>query len=242
MKTLELDLIAKKTLKYWREIIILVLVFLCYTQCTGNSDLELANSSLKSEVKTYISNAKQLVDKNNALEEDKVKYQDSISDLKTEVKKKQSQIVDVNKKVIRKVNEVRTLKYREIARYYVDRYKMPKEVKSTNLGTALTDTLAKLNITELVRYDGLKDKLKITKEVLSLEKNISVKKDSIISSVEKQNVNLELAIKENEKAIDSQSKIIDNTEKMFKKQKRKTTFYKITTVIAVVTGSYLLLK
>lgn len=137
---------------------------------------------------------------------------------------------------------LKRLKSREIAKYYVDRYKLPKEVKSTNLGTALTDTVARLNITELVRYDGVRAELKITKEVLSLEKNISVKKDSIISNVEKQNTNLELAVKENEKAINSQSEIIDNTEKMFKKEKRKTTFYKITTVLAIGTGGYLLLK
>jgi len=242
MTTISLDSVKSFLSKYWREIIILALAFLCYSQCSGSKDLELANSSLKANVKTYISNAKQLVSKNNVLEEEKAKYKDTITQLNKKVSVKENQIVDLNKKVLSKVNDVKLLKSHEIANYYKERYKLPKEVKSTNLGTALTDTIAKLNITELVRYDGVKAELKITKEVLSLEKNISAQKDSIISNVETQNTNLELAVKENEKAIDSQSKIIDNTEKMFKKEKRKTTFYKITTVLAIATGGYILLK
>jgi len=241
MTTVDFDSIKSFFNKRWREILILILAFFLFKSCDGNAELSLANSSLKKDVKTYISNAKQLVAKNNALEEDKIKFQDTISGLKSKIEVKKIELADLNKKVISKVNEVRTLKSREIAKYYVDRYKMPKEVKSTNLGTALTDTIAKLNITELVRYDGVKAELKITKEVLSLEKNISAQKDSIISNVETQNTNLESAIKENEKAINSQSKIIDNTEKLFKKEKRKTTFYKITTVLAIASGGYLLL-
>jgi len=242
MTTIDFDSVKSFFGKYWREILILVLAFFLFKSCDGNSELSLANSSLKEDVKQYVSNAKQLIEKNNTLEENKIKYQDSILGLKSKLEVKKIELAESNKKVISKVKEVKTLKSREIAKYYIDRYKMPKEVKSTNLGTALTDTIAKLNITELVRYDGVKAELKITKEVLSLEKNISAKKDSIISNVETQNTNLELAVKENEKAIDSQSKIIDNTEKMFKKEKRKTTFYKITTVLAIATGGYILLK
>jgi len=242
MITIDLYSIKSFFGKYWREILILALAFFLFKSCDGNSELSLANSSLKKDVKTYISNAKQLVAKNNALEEDKIKFQDSILGLKSKLEVKKNELAESNKKVISKINEVRTLKSREIAKYYVDRYKMPKEVKSTNLGTALTDTIAKLNITELVRYDGVKAELKITKDILSLQKNISTQKDSIISNVETQNTNLELAVKENEKAIDSQSKIIENTEKLFKKEKRKTTFYKITTVLAIATGGYILLK
>ena len=59
--------------QYWREIAILVLAFFLFKSCTGNSELQLANSSLKANVKTYISNAKQLVAKNNVLEEEKQK-------------------------------------------------------------------------------------------------------------------------------------------------------------------------
>jgi hypothetical protein len=242
MTTIDFNIIKGFLNKHFKNILILALAFLLFKSCDGNSDLSLANSSLKSEVKTYISNAKQLVAKNNSLEEAKVKYQDSILGLKSKLEVRKIELAELNKKVIIKVNEVKTLKSREIAKYYADRYNMPKEVKSTNLGTALTDTVAKLNITELVRYDGVKEELKITKEVLSLEKNISVKKDSIILNVENQNTNLELAVKEYEKATNSQSKIIENTEKMFKKEKRKTTFYKITTVVAIATGGYLLLK
>jgi hypothetical protein len=242
MTTIDFNIIKGFFSKYGKNIIILMLVLFLFKSCDGGTELSLANSSLKSEVKTYISNAKQLVAKNNSLEEAKVKYQDSILGLKSKLEVRKIELAELNKKVIIKVNEVKTLKSREIAKYYADRYNMPKEVKSTNLGTALTDTVAKLNITELVRYDGVKEELKITKEVLSLEKNISVKKDSIILNVENQNTNLELAVKEYEKATNSQSKIIENTEKMFKKEKRKTTFYKITTVVAIATSGYLLLK
>ena len=133
MTTIDFNIIKGFLNKHFKNILIFVLAFLLFKSCDGNSDLELANSSLKSDVKTYISNAKQLVDRNNALKEAKVKYQDSISYLKTEVKKKENQIADVNKKVLTKINEVKTLKSREIAKYYADRYKMPKEVKSTNL-------------------------------------------------------------------------------------------------------------
>ena len=227
--------------KYGQIILILVLCVVIFKQCEGSKELALANSSLKKDVKEYVSNAKQLVDKNNVLEEEKFKYIEVIVELKKKVVVKEIQVADLNKKVAQKVSDVKLMKSDEIANYYKDRYKMPSEVKKTNLGTAITDTVAKLNITELVRYDGVKAELKITKEVLSLEKNISTQKDSIIENVETQNTNLELAVKENEKAINSQSEIIDNTEKMFKKERNKKNAWKLITAGVVGVSGYLLI-
>jgi hypothetical protein len=229
--------------KNWEKILLFILVILIYKQCQGSEEVALMNSSLKKDVKTYILNAKNLVDKNNILEEEKTKYKKIVIELKEKVSDKENEITLLNKKIASKISDIRLMKSTEIAKYYVDRYKMPREVKRTNLGTTITDTVAKLNITELIKYDGVIDELKITKDVLSLEKNISIQKDSIILNSEKQNTNLVLAIKENEKAINSQNEIIDNTEKMFKKERNKKNAWKVITAGVIgVSGFFLLVK
>jgi hypothetical protein len=94
---------------------------------------------------------------------------------------------------------------------------------------------AKKIITELVRYDGCRAELKIFKQMDSISKSrISTLKASIkylnLAYEEKEAEALEL-----KKAIDLQSKVI-------RRERNKTTFYKITSFIGLGAIGYFILK
>lgn len=206
-------------------VVILVLSFFLFKSCNGGNNLKLANYNLKKEVKGLVLSYDKLTLKNNSLKNRIVMLEKQKQKVKTE-------IVYVQKKTQDNLKKVPTLNTNEIAKYYKERYKLP--VLITQYGVSLSDTIAKKNITELIQKDGCFEEIKLAKTELQLEEQKGIVKDSI-------NANLFSANTLLNKAVLNQNKIIENTEKSFKKEKSKKTFWQAATGVVITGATYLLI-
>ncbi len=219
------------TLKQWFlanwAIIALVIVTLLYLKsCQGSQDLQLANSSLKKEVEISEIKASSVLSQNKVL----LSKLDSLEKVKQKVVVK---VQEVQKKTEKEIKKVPGLTTNGIATYYQDRYKLP--VTITQYGVSLSDTIGKLNITELIQKDGCFAERKFLKQQLVLEEQKGIHKDSI-------NDNLIHANAELSRAIYNQKQIIKNTENAVRKEKTKKTFWQVTTGAAAIGIGVLVLK
>lgn len=203
--------------------IIIILSIMILSTCSHSENSQLA---LKKEIKL----SKYLVIKIEAklnLKEKEIKELEKIKQIE------KIKIITVIKEFEKKVKIARTLNTKEIAKYYQDRYKLP--VTITQYGVALSDTVSKLNIVELVKKDGLEKELDLTKNVLLIaEKQISIK-DTII-------LNKDLVIGEKDKQIDNHLEIEKSFNKSLKKEKVTKTFWQIATGSVIVGASYFLIN
>lgn len=176
--------------------IIVILIFCLFT-CKGSTPITAENKSLekeKSKVKVIIKN-----------------HYDTITKIETKIK--QSIVYrDI------KIDSVSTLNTQGIANYYQDRYNVTDEVTVSEKGVVLKDTVAILNIVELVKYDHAKEVIIYKDEIIENHLFIEAQQDTIINIVEMQ-----------KKAVDKQNKELTTA---IKKERRKTTFYQI--ALAVV--------
>jgi len=92
----------------------------------------------------------------------------------------------------------------------------------------LDSITAKKVIVDLIKGDFCKVEVKELRLILSDTESKVIVKDKIIGIKDEQINALQL--------------VINNDLKILKIQKRKTTFYKITTVVAILTGGYFALK
>ena len=203
---------------YWKNIVLFILAFLLFKSCETNSEVRLANNTLKNEVKDLIDTADKIAGKNRQL-------RDTISILEAKKQKVRKEIVYIQNKAKSDIKKVASLNTTQIAEYYGKRYE--NDVKPTANGVVLSDTVSKANITELVQGDLCTEVLKLTQYELKNEEKISVTKDSIISNIEK-------SIVLKDKAIDTQKEMINNVEKSVRKEKRKKNFWKVVTVTGII--------
>lgn len=219
------------TIKQWIftnwAIIALVIVSLLYLKsCQGSQDLQLANSSLKKEVEISEIKASSVLSKNKVL----LSKVDSLEKVKQKVV---VQVQEVQKKTEKELKEVSSLTTKGIATYYKDRYKLP--VTITQYGVSLSDTIGKLNITELIQKDGCFAERKLLKQQLVLEEQKNLAKDSISNNLIHANAELSIA---NYK----QRQIIKNTENAVRKEKTKKTFWQVATGVAAIGIGVLVLR
>jgi len=204
---------------------IIILCLLLIKSCNGSAELKLANSDLKLEVKDLVASVDKYVAKNN-------KLNDKLVLLEKQKQKVKKQIVYVQEKTKSDIKKVPTLNTKQIANYYQERYKLPNTI--TQYGVALSDTVAKKNITELIQKDGCFAEVKLFKVQLQLEEKKGIFKDTIIGNLTKANVTLN-------KAVFTQDKIIDNAEKLVRKERNKKTFWQVATGTVIVGAGYLLI-
>lgn len=232
MIQINLQSIYVNILKHWSKIALVIVSFFLWKSCKSGELSTVKIEEHKKREKQYISDAKKI-------EYEKDLFKDTIKFLEAQNQKRQTEVVDLTKKLKSKISDIKKYNSSDIANYYKDRYKLPNEIKTTNLGTALTDKVARLNITDLVIGDGAKSELKITKNILLNTQIIVVQKDSIIKITETQNSLLILANNESNEAFNKQGK---DAEKSLKAQKNKTLFWKTTTGAVIIGAGYLLLK
>jgi len=203
--------------------IIVLLSIMVLSTCNHSENAQLA---LKKDIEISDLKAKSYASKVDLLKKD-------LSELEKKKQVEKLKIVTVIKEVEKKINVVSTLNTKGIANYYQNRYKLP--VTITQYGVALKDTVAKLNIIELVQKDGFKAELDLTKNVLSISEKKSSIKDTII-------LNKDLIIGEKDNQIGSHLEIEKSLNKSLKKEKVKKTFWQITTGAAIIGASFLLVK
>jgi hypothetical protein len=207
-------------------VIILILSIIILSTCTNNAHTQLANEVLKKEIKISDLKAQKYVERINILNDSLVVLE----------KLKQKEIIKVKivvKEVDRKIKEVGTMQTKDLALFYQKRYL--ETVYITNYGIALSDTIAKRNIVDVIERDGFKAELGLTKNVLLIEEKKRVVKDSIIE-------NKSLIIVEKDKIIGSQADIEKNLTKSVKSEKVKKNIWKVTAVGILAGSVYLLAK
>ena len=213
----------ERVITYSSIVILLIIVF---STCTNNEKMQLTISGL--EQKNEISDLKieKHVNRINALN-------DKITSLETTKQREKIKIVTVVKEVKDKIEVVGSLNTKGIANYYQDRYKTP--IIITQYGVALKDTVAKLNIVELIQKDGLLRELDHTKNILNITENQSKIKDGIL-------ILKDSIISEKDNQIDSHFKIEANLTKSVKSERTKKTIWKIVSGGILVGAGYLLVK
>lgn len=219
----KIDWVKKILNENFYHLIIVVLLFLLFKSCETNNEVQLANETLKTDVKDLIDTADKIAGKNRQL-------RDTISILEAKKQKVKTEIVYIQNKAQSDIKKVATLNTVQIAEYYSKRYE--NDVKPTATGVILNDTVAKANITELVNGDLCTEVLKLTQYELKNEEKIGVVKDSIIG-------NLTSINDLKQEAIETQERIIKNVEKSVRKEKRKKNFWKFITGVVSIGSLYI---
>lgn len=103
-------------------------------------------------------------------------------------------------------------------------------------------TIARLIANDLVSGDVCKAELKLVKSNLQLTKREVALKDSIISTVEKQKLDLLQVISKKDEMFSKQEEISTTYKKALSKQKTTTFLYKVLSLLGVVSTTLLLVK
>ena len=222
---IDAELLKSLFFENWTSLVILILGFFLFKSCQGNAELQIANRNLKLEVKHYVASADNYINRAN-------KLNDKITLLEAQKQKVKTQVVYIQKQTGTAIKKVYTLNTKQIATYYQDRYKLP--VTITQYGVALSDTLSKKNIVELVEKDGCLQEVKLFKTQLQLEEKKGIVKDTIIGNIAKANANLN-------QAVEAQGKIIGNVEKSLRQERNKKTFWQVTSGAILAGAVYLLI-
>lgn len=203
--------------------IILVLVFFLFKSCekpvTNTETDKTLIEKLQKDSKKYENIANIYRDSVRILKEKKVVIQKEVDKSVTATKEK--------------LKPVSSLTTKGIALYFQTNYKTP--VVITQYGVALSDTLGKRVIEDLIKGKGAEEQLDLTQGLLFNEEQENKIKDNIIVNLDKA-----LAVKDSIDAI--QNSIIKDTEKSLKAEKNKKTSWQVATGTAVTIITYLIIK
>jgi len=219
----------------WQIIVITsLLLIVLFQQCEPQPSL---TANYKANAEQFQQKARKISVQSNDIIED---YKDAIKVKDAEIAKLKRDSVKNSKIVYAKLSDLKRYNNSDIAKYYIDRYNQPQAIKtvSTNEVT-IKDTLSRFIISDLIKYDGVKYDYKILTNMYSLQNAKFVSANSTIDTLK---VNINNISSAYESSINENKLAIKEVEKQLRKEKRKKTLYKITTVAAIVTGGYLLTK
>ena len=106
----------------------------------------------------------------------------------------------------------------------------------------LTKPVAKLVIKDLIQFDGLSVEMQTMQSILTETNNKLLTQNELVTNLQLQNNNLESVIRDLQSKYDTQAQISKEFEIAFKKQKRRTTIYKIGTTVGAVATVLLLVQ
>ena len=219
----------------WQIIAIaLLLLVVLFQQCEPQPSL---TANYKANAEKFQKKARKITVQSNDIIED---YKDAIKVKDAEISKLKKDSIKNSKIIYAKLSDLKRYKNTDIAKYYIDRYNQPKAIKtvSTNEIT-IKDTLSRFIISDLIKYDGIKYDYKILTKEYSI---VNSKFELANSTIDTLKVNINNISSAYENSIEQNKLAIKEVEKQFRKEKRKKTLYKITTVAAIITGGYLLTK
>ena len=229
--------------KNWSKIAVVVLLILLTIKCNENNNNVLKAKFQKQEAEKNLQNANLFEQKNNYLQEKESKYLDTIALLETKNKDVVYKIIEIKEKGKTEIEKIKKFKSSEIAEYIKTRYKTDQNNAYTiDKGTVLSDTIAKKVIIEITEGDTCSEEVYGLNEIIFNNKEIINQKDNIILNSKEQNTNLSSAIDQYKIANELKSNALKNTEKAFKKERNKKNIYKITTILTILGGGYLLVK
>ena len=106
----------------------------------------------------------------------------------------------------------------------------------------LTKPIAKLVIKDLIQFDGLSVEMQTMQTILTETNNKLITQNELVTNLQLQNNNLESVVKELNSKYEVQAQLSDDLETALRKQKRRTTIYKIGTTVGAVATVLLLVQ
>ena len=227
--------------KFWREIVIAILVGLILALLNSNGNLSTENAKLEGLVMVNESVSDLYMSQIHDRDKKIKVYITRIDSMDRVISSSESRVVYINKERDGKLSDVSKYSVTQSAEYFKGRYKT-KDVKVSSDYVMVKDTVSKMCISDLVSGDYARAELKITRVVLGDVKLQSRMKDTVISELDMNRKTLEQVVSIKDSTISLKDQIIGNTQKQLKKEKRNKTLYKITTVAAMAAGGYLLIR
>ena len=114
-----------------------------------------------------------------------------------------------------------------------------KEVDTTKV--VLPVKIARLVYQDLLRYDGIKEELKLTQLKLAKVEEREVQKDTIINLLTKKDENNQFIIAKKDEQLQISKELSDKLHKELKGQRTKTFLWKLGTFAGIVTTTFLLI-
>lgn len=218
----------------WTFILIMVLIALLVFQCNGSKK---SLSNLEQIHKDKIDNANAKIN-DLAIQNSNIEIQKEL--LKSKNEKLVSDNILLSKSILQlkadvkgNLSKVKIYSKADIALFYGKRYNLPSEVKTTENGTEISDTIAKRNISELISFDGTFAELEVTKRVLENTTNEVVQKDSLWHLTEKQLSNSTLSLSQKDIVIGEKDIGILDLKSELKKQSVNKNIWKLATYVSV---------
>jgi hypothetical protein len=227
--------------RFWREIVIAMLVGLIIALLNNNGNLIVENAKLEGFVRVNQSVSDLYMSQIQDRDKKIASYITRIDSMNRVISSSETRIVYINKDKDKKLSDVSKYSVAQSADYFKSRYKT-QDVKVSSDYVMIKDTVSKMCISDLVSGDYARAELKLTKVVLGDVKLQSRMKDTVISELDMNRKTLEQVVNIKDSTISLKDQIIGNTQKQLKKEKRNKTLYKITTVAAMAAGGYLLVR
>ncbi len=227
--------------RFWREIVIAILVGFIIALLNNNENLSVENAKLDGLVRVNQSVSDLYMSQINDRDKKIAVYITKIDSMDRVISSSETRIVYINKDKDKKLSDVSKYSVAQSADYFKSRYKT-QDVKVSSDYVMIKDTVSKMCISDLVSGDYARAELKITRVVLGDVKLQSRMKDTVISELDMNRKTLEQVVSIKDSTISLKDQIIGNTQKQLKKEKRNKTLYKITTVAAMAAGGYLLIR
>lgn len=240
MNQINLTTVKDFALKYWVYLALIITIVLLFSKCNDNSQLSLAIKTQKKVTKEYVANAKVFVSKADSLEKVQLKLKKNIALLQKDSIKSNVEIAQLKNKVNAQLAVISHYNSSDIAKYFQTRYNDKKGVVITQYGVALSNTIAKQNISEQAVCDGTKEEIIIIKTDLQKEKAITREQDKLIVLSDEEKAQLRYAISEGNKALESSETTAKTAEKGIRKERNMKNMWKVITG-AVLTGTGYLL-
>lgn len=120
-----------------------------------------------------------------------------------------------------------------------------QNVTKTNVDTTkvvLPIKIARLVYQDLLKYDGLKEEMKLTNLKLQKVEERELQKDTIISLLTKKDENNQFIISQKDEQLKLSTELSDKLNKDLKKQRTKTFLWKVGTFVGIVTSTFLLIN
>jgi len=222
--------------KYYAHIVAIILILYIFNGCNNTEPLVTEAKFLKRENVLLKKVIKNTLKENEQKDKEIIGHKKAIVFLDSQNQKRQQEIFDLAQKNRDLKSSVNKYTTDELVKFYIERYKKPKEITKTNYGIAFKDTLSKVIANDLINYDFTFKELSINKEIIKDQNKISVIKDTIINNLEYQKKNLNFVLDNQSLLIDNQESLIDKQEKIIKKDSRNKKLLKLSIPIGIVVG------
>ena len=115
------------------------------------------------------------------------------------------------------------------------------ETKTDTTKVVLPVKIARLVYQDLLRYDGIKEELKLTQLKLAKVEEREIQKDTIINLLTKKDENNQFIIAKKDEQLQVSKELSDKLHKELKGQRTKTFLWKLGTFAGIVTSTFLLI-